>query len=91
MTYPAPRYTHDCDACKYLGVYLDYDLYYCGGDPTVVARYGDEGSEYTSSMISLLTEPHRAFLRRNPGYVPGQALLHALTLLPADAACTDGR
>lgn len=82
------RYKHDCATCKYLGAHEDYDLYYCGGDrvgPTVVARYGDDGSAYTSSLLSLLTGPHQAFLRRNPSYTPGQALLYALTLLPADA------
>lgn len=51
--YAPPRFQHDCDNCIYLGQHEEYDLYYCtqGGDwPTVIARYGDEGSEYTSGL-----------------------------------------
>lgn len=53
-----PLYMHDCRACTYLGRYDSggdtYDLYYCPqlGLPTVIARYGDEGHEYTSGMTS---------------------------------------
>lgn len=48
------RYKHDCETCAFLGHYNEYDLYYCsqGGTPTVIARYGDEGPEYTSGMGS---------------------------------------
>lgn len=60
-----PQFTHDCDACRFLGRFriddkswapADYDLYYCspslGGCSfaTVIARYGNGGSEYTSGM-----------------------------------------
>lgn len=60
-----PRYTHDCDDCKPLGEFGEYDLYYCAkGHPTVIARYGDDGSEYLSGMsfvgkVDELTEAHR--------------------------------
>ena len=49
-----PRYQHDCDNCRYLGEYNEYDLYYCpqGGYPTVLARYGNQGEEYTSGFNS---------------------------------------
>lgn len=47
-----PRFIHDCDECTFLGRYegagTNYDLYYCGD--TVIARYGSEGSCYTSGL-----------------------------------------
>jgi len=47
-----PRYEHDCDECKLLGMFGDFDLYLSttcnSGIKTIVARYGDEGSHYTS-------------------------------------------
>jgi hypothetical protein len=45
-----PRYQHDCDCCEYLGQSFNYDLYFCGGEPTVILRYGDEGHEYCSGL-----------------------------------------
>jgi hypothetical protein len=57
-----PRYQHDCEACTYLGRYADAaghisDLYFCiqglgAGLPTVVARHGDRGHEYTSGLAA---------------------------------------
>lgn len=59
-----PTFTHDCAACQFLGKYkrsewddrAPDDLYYCpktdGG--TVLARYGDDGPEYTSCPIPIL-------------------------------------
>lgn len=49
-----PRYQHDCKSCRYLGEYNEYDLYYCANSivPTVVARYGNHGADYTSGMNS---------------------------------------
>jgi hypothetical protein len=48
------RFTHDCDNCEFLGQFNEYDLYYCEDafEPTVVARYGDDGPEYTSGIHS---------------------------------------
>jgi hypothetical protein len=83
-----PRYTHDCDACEYLGEHLEYDLYYCprcdGG--TVLARYGNDGPDYASTMVSLLTKEHVAFYNANPSFLAGQALIKALELQKARAA-----
>ena len=50
-----PRFTHDCDACKFLGQIHDevlYDLYFCpqAGMSTVIARFGNEGREYKSGL-----------------------------------------
>lgn len=47
----APRYTHDCEICKFLGTHDEYDLYVCvdaQGSSSLVARYGDEPDEYTT-------------------------------------------
>jgi len=45
------RYKHDCDHCKPLGTFAEYDLYYCDElDATVLARYGDEGHQYFSGL-----------------------------------------
>lgn len=53
-----PIYEHDCDKCIFLGNYESpksgdnqlYDLYFCPGEDTVVARYGNNGWEYASGM-----------------------------------------
>jgi hypothetical protein len=49
-------YQHDCERCVYLGSTTGgktYDLYFClemEKYPIVLARYGDEGAEYTSGL-----------------------------------------
>lgn len=43
-----PRFRHDCDTCIFLKRYGNHDLYYCPGEHTVVARYGDDGPDYKS-------------------------------------------
>lgn len=46
-----PQYTHDCNNCIFLGQYENFDLYYCNiTNETVIARYGNEGSEYMSGI-----------------------------------------
>lgn len=56
-----PRYQHDCEKCKALGKFAEYDLYFCetdlGSHPTVIARYGDEGHEYTSGLLFADFDP----------------------------------
>ena len=44
------RYKHDCNSCISLGVFGDYDLYFCKED-TVIARYGNKGKENISASI----------------------------------------
>jgi hypothetical protein len=52
----APRFTHDCQHCVFLGSYDDEgrvaDLYVhtSGSMPTVIARYGSDGPDYCSGM-----------------------------------------
>ena len=51
-----PIYTHDCNACTYLGQYEHegtmHDLYFCGSHErgTVIARFGDDGPDYCSGL-----------------------------------------
>jgi len=59
-----PFYKHDCSNCIFLGSYrydkTDYDLYYCSNEPTIIARYGENG-EYLSGItfgLGDLTENH---------------------------------
>lgn len=64
-----PRYEHDCTWCVFLGQYGDNDLYFCpgGGNPTVIARHSDEGSDYQSglgiNMPDLVEAERRARLQ----------------------------
>lgn len=53
----SPKYQHDCPACRFLGGYTHegehYDLYACnqgGAVPTVIARWSDNGPDYTSGQ-----------------------------------------
>jgi hypothetical protein len=53
-----PRFIHDCKSCIYLGRYLGLihdrrlpaDLYFCPGEYTVLARYGDEPDSYSAGI-----------------------------------------
>lgn len=77
-----PRYTHDCTGCIFLGLWANFDLYYCKGSSpirtTVIARYGDKGPEYasglevarTGKMPELAAALKRAIGR---GFVAGRA------------------
>lgn len=48
-----PRFEHDCEECTWIGTFVDHDVYWCpqGGRPTVVARYGNDGPQYSSLDI----------------------------------------
>ena len=55
-----PQYEHDCDRCKFLGLYYDtpkkrYDLYICiyGNNATIIARFSNDGSDYWSADLSI--------------------------------------
>jgi len=43
----APRFTHDCDACRFLGNLDGQDLYVCK-DGSLIRRTGNEGPDYGS-------------------------------------------
>ena len=72
-----PKYQHDCGRCTFLGTYYDQkhevhnDLYHCDQNksfgPTLVARWGPEGWQYSSGLLFALEgepgEPlHEAYL-----------------------------
>ncbi len=49
------RYEHDCKQCVFLGTFEEYDLYGCPqtghNTHTVLARYGDDDSDYHSCPL----------------------------------------
>lgn len=52
-----PRYAHDCNRCKFLGRFDEFDLYHCEGlaaGSTVLARWSNDGADYQSGMNSSL-------------------------------------
>lgn len=55
-----PRFTHDCDRCRFIGQHGDFDIYVCARPadsvlgPTLLARYGDDGPEYASMDASVM-------------------------------------
>lgn len=55
----APRFSHDCNKCRFLGTLEHQDLYVCeeGGSKTYTRRYGNEDHENGSlpaEAVSLL-------------------------------------
>ena len=50
-----PRYRHNCPGCMFMGHHGNYDLYTCPGGsfPCCIARFGDEGSEYSSMSMEM--------------------------------------
>lgn len=73
MSESAPRYKHDCESCTFLGRHGDADLYFAdhGGatlgyipsNATVISRWGDEPSNYSSGLIAAENEPDLAAAR----------------------------
>lgn len=63
------QYKHNCNECIYLGKYSslssDYDVYFCHG--TLLARYGNEPSEYLSMNIKEMLWP---ILKEQKGTLP---------------------
>ena len=55
-----PKFTHDCDRCKFLGHEGDHDHYLCddGITPTLVARRSSEGPDYASCPVDLVRNHH---------------------------------
>lgn len=56
-----PIYKHDCDKCTFLGSYNGQDLYHCrqsGRFHTLIARFSDVDSEYTSGLILAGLDEH---------------------------------
>ena len=64
-----PIYEHDCEECKFLGVYDNHDLYVCNNE--IVARYGENPWNYKSCHVdatipdnSILIEARRRAIGR---------------------------
>lgn len=74
------RFQHDCDQCIPLGMTSRADLYFCPKEPTVIARYSDEGGDYSSGIC---------FADRHPDLAEAKKLARAkfafFTNLLADA------
>ena len=48
-----PRYIHDCDGCEFVGQDGEYDMYRCHVHGSLIARYGDDGPDYSSMQPDL--------------------------------------
>jgi len=72
-----PRYSHDCSDCVFLGQFNKYDLYFCPREPTIIARYSSEGSEYTSGIIFGIM---RDEVRPGEGHPLRECLVRALMI-----------
>jgi len=76
-----PKFKHDCSACTFLGHFNENDLYHCtqSVSPTVIARYGDNGSAYSSGLVFAERAAHGSelyalrvamFIARDLGLLP---------------------
>jgi len=59
-----PTWTHDCQTCRFLGTVArergDVDLYahyHPSSSPTLIARFGNDGSDYESMPAEYATSP----------------------------------
>ena len=66
-----PRFTHDCTACRFLGQFEKWDLYYCPTymlmEGSCIARYGSEGHEYASLACDIIRFNLEELKLSNPG------------------------
>jgi hypothetical protein len=63
QTKEQPKFEHDCTRCQFLGHYDGADLYFCDGEPTIIARFSSEGHNYRSGLIF----GYRHDLKERPG------------------------
>ena len=68
------KFEHDCPNCHFLGNYKEHNLYFCKGNEftvdTVIARFGDDGTEYISGLSfaddnDLLSEAKKRAINLN--------------------------
>ena len=54
----APKFSHDCGKCKFLGHFLGFDVYVCVGQTStsIIARDGNEPSEYASMPLDMFKD-----------------------------------
>lgn len=57
------QHVHDCDVCVFLGVYAQFDLWYCPEAPrgagavnggSFLARHGNDGPDYSSAPLMTI-------------------------------------
>lgn len=65
MALMQPRYKHDCGACVFIATVYEggefQDAYVCPGDNgSVILRNGDDGPDYASWPIRMVTEDFMA-------------------------------
>lgn len=65
-----PVFAHDCEQCEYLGSYEEHDLYCCVHHslPTVIARWGGAGLEYSSGMVVAKSRDFKSMEDNAPAY-----------------------
>lgn len=51
-----PRHAHDCDCCVFVGTEGEFDLWWCTGQKTPIARYGNAG-QYKSGFCFIGRDP----------------------------------
>lgn len=78
-----PMFSHECAECNFLGQGevdgTPFDFYFCtvGERPTVIARCGDRGGEYSSGMNVPMPELERAReLAFEQGYLKEMPRMH---------------
>ena len=49
-----PVFQHDCHGCKFLGHFFGHDVYVC--DDSLLARWGNVGHEYASTVRSVFLD-----------------------------------
>ena len=75
FTIIAPRYQHDCGACRFVGYDGDADVWQSCGGESVIRRFSDEGADYASFPIAIAAQI--------PSYASAVALVQAIKPLPS--------
>lgn len=52
------KFDHHCDNCRFLGHFLNHDVYLCDHTPSeigpsLIARFGDEVDQYCSTLLKI--------------------------------------
>lgn len=52
----SPLFTHDCDACEFVGPYQGKDIYFCGSglETTLIVRHSSDGPDYEAGSRVLI-------------------------------------
>jgi hypothetical protein len=55
------KYAHDCNACKFLGHFVGYDVYTCPNNSSIIARF----SSYEPNYVSMNRDHFRTMITNN--------------------------